>query len=156
MLLPELMEWRAEVIRHVFDEVPTSDLLERNREYYQRHIADGSHYALVASVDGEDCGCGSICVTDELPSPDNPSGHCAYLMNIYVREAFRKHGVAHKIVEALIAEAKRRDCGKIYLESTEDGKPVYSSLGFEEMPDMMKYYDTEILHKWAALYVQYN
>lgn len=142
--LPELMEWRAEVIRHVFHEEPTAGLLRSNREYYRRHIADDSHYALVASVDGVDCGCGSICVTDELPSPDNPSGHCAYLMNIYVRGAFRKHGVAHKIVEALIAEAKCRDCGKIYLESTEDGKPVYASLGFEEMPDMMKYYDTKI------------
>ncbi len=28
-------------------------------------------------------------IIEELPSPDNPSGKCAYLMNIYVREAFR-------------------------------------------------------------------
>ncbi len=142
--LPELLAWRKEVICHVFGKEPSSELLARNRSYYQQHIADGSHYALVASVDGEDSGCGSICLTDELPSPDNPSGHCAYLMNIYVREAFRKHGVAHHIVKALIDEAKRRDCGKIYLESTEDGKPVYSSIGFEEMPDMMKYYEPKI------------
>lgn len=142
--LPELMAWRKEVICHVFGEEPSEDLLAQNSEYYLRHIADDSHYALIASVDGEDCGCGSICLTDELPSPDNPSGHCAYLMNIYVRDAFRQHGVAHKIVEALIAEAKRRDCGKIYLEATDDGKPVYASIGFKDMPDMMKYYVTEI------------
>ncbi len=142
--LPTLMRWRKEVIENVFSQKADECLLLSNRQYYKKHIADGSHYALVASVDGEDCGCGSICLTDELPSPDNPSGRCAYLMNIYVREAFRKHGVAHIIVKALIAEAKRRDCGKIYLESTEDGKPVYASLGFEAMPDMMKYYDTEL------------
>ena len=94
----------------------------------------------MAEVDGEDAGCGAICITDELPSPDNRSGRCAYLMNIYVREAFRNQGVAHSIVSMLIEEAKKLGCDKIYLETTAEGKPVYSSLGFREMPDMMKYY----------------
>ena len=65
-------------------------------------------------------------------------------MNIYVRKTFRKHGIAHKIVSRLIEEAKKQKCDKIYLETTADGKPVYTSLGFRDMPDMMKYYDTEI------------
>ncbi|MDE5874295.1 MAG: GNAT family N-acetyltransferase [Muribaculaceae bacterium] len=104
---------------------------------------DRTHVAFVAVYKGDDCGCGGICYSDELPSPDNPSGKCAYLMNIYVREAFRKHGIAHKIVSRLIEEAKTHGCGKIYLETTADGKPVYASLGFRDMADMMKYYDTE-------------
>lgn len=137
------MKWRAEVIRNVFEVEADSMLLEANRQYYLRHISDGSHMAFVATYDGEECGCGSICMTDELPSPDNPSGKCAYLMNIYVRKTFRKHGIAHKIVSRLIEEAKNRNCGKIYLETTADGKPVYTSLGFRDMPDMMKYYGAE-------------
>ena len=141
--LQTLMDWRAEVIRNVFSEEPDSVLLEANRKYYMHHIANGTHIALVASCDGIDCGCGAICLTEELPSPDNPTGHCAYLMNIYVREAFRKHGIAHKIISRLVDEAKKRNCGKIYLETTADGKPVYTSIGFREMADMMKYYDTE-------------
>ena len=141
--LPTLMDWRAEVIRNVFCEEPDDVLLGANRKYYMHHIADGTHIALVASCDGVDCGCGAICLTEELPSPDNHSGNCAYLMNIYVREAFRKHGIAHKIVSQLVDEAKKRGCEKIYLETTADGKTVYKSLGFREMADMMKYYDTE-------------
>ncbi len=39
-------------------------------------------------------------------------------------------------------KAKKRGCGKTYLETTADGKPVFSLLGFSEMPDMMKYYDS--------------
>lgn len=137
------MDWRAEVIRNVFGEDADLTLLEANHLYYLRHIPDDSHIAFVATCDGEECGCGSICLTDELPSPDNPSGKCAYLMNIFVREAFRKHGIAHKIVSRLVEEAKNRECGKIYLETTADGKPVYKSLGFRDMPDMMKYYGTK-------------
>lgn len=139
-----LMDWREEVIRNVFGQEPDKDLLAENRRYYTQHIVDGTHLAFVATVDGEDAGCGAICITEELPSPDNQSGRCAYLMNIYVREALRNQGVAHAIVSRLIEESKRLDCDKIYLETTAEGKPVYESLGFHKMPDMMKYYDTEI------------
>ena len=139
--LPELMMWRQEVLRHVFGEEPSQPLLEENRRYYREHIADDTHFAIKAEWNGEDAGCGAICLTDELPSPDNPTGKCAYLMNIYVREAFRKHGIAHAIVKRLVEEARKRDCGKIYLETTADGRPVYESLGFRNLPDIMKLYD---------------
>lgn len=142
--LPTLMYWREEVIKHVFGVTPDKRLLVANQQYYERHIADGSHKAFVAECDGEDAGCGAVCYTYELPSPDNPSGRCAYLMNIYVREAFRHKGVAHHIVSRLIDEAKSQGCDKIYLETTAEGRAVYSSLGFKDLPDMMKYYDKEI------------
>lgn len=138
--LPTLMRWRIEVIRNVFGQEPNPRLLVANRQYYRAHINDGSHIAFVAEYDGEECGCGSVCFTDELPSPDNPTGRCAYLMNIYVRERFRNNGIGHHIVTRLLEEAETRGCGKIYLETTADGKPVYSSLGFRDMPDMMKYF----------------
>ena len=138
-----LMMWRAEVIRNVFGKEPDEELLDANREYYRKHKADGFHMALEANLDSMDCGCGGVCFTEELPSPDNPSGLCGYIMNIYVREPFRKHGIAHGIVSRLIEESKKRGCGKIYLETTADGKTLYSSLGFKDMPDMMKYYEKD-------------
>ena len=139
--IPTLLYWRQEVIEHVFGQKPDRRLLVANRQYYATHIADGSHVALVATYGGEDAGCGAVCLTEELPSPDNRTGKCAYLMNIYVREPFRHKGIAHRIVSKLIELAKRHECGKIYLETTSEGKAVYASLGFEDMPDMMEYYE---------------
>ncbi len=130
--IPTLMRWCEEVIRNVFGQEPDKRLFAENQRYYTQHIADGTHLAFVASVDGEEAGCGAVCQTDELPSPDNPSGRYAYLMNIYVSEAFRNHGVAHHVVSRLIEEAQRLGCNKIYLETTDEGKPVYSSLGFRD------------------------
>lgn len=141
--IPTLMNWRKEVIEHVFGSEPVESLLEANRKYYASHMADGSHKAYIACLDGIEAGSGAICLTEELPSPDNPSGRCAYLMNIYVRENFRNKGIAHYIVRRLIDEAIKLDCRKIYLETTAEGKPVYTSLGFRDMPDMMKYYDSD-------------
>lgn len=142
--LPTLMFWRAEVLRNVFGAEPSKRLLVENRRFYRAHADDGSHLAFVAEADGEDCGSGSICFADELPSPDNPTGHCAYLMNIYVREPFRTHGIGRAIVSRLIEEARKRDCGKIYLETTTEGRSLYRRLGFADMTDMMKLHDHKI------------
>ena len=66
--IPTLMMWRAEVIRHVFGIEPAKRLLVENRRYYRTHIPDGTHLAFVADIDGEPCGCGGVCFSDELPS----------------------------------------------------------------------------------------
>lgn len=136
--IPTLMHWRLEVLGCVFGSEPSRRLLVQNRRYYRSHIPDGSHVAYVASADGADCGCGAICMYDELPSPDNPSGKCAYLMNIYVRGPYRNCGVGHAIVLRLIAEARSRGCGKIHLETTPQARRLYESLGFTEMHAILK------------------
>lgn len=139
--IDELMSWRIEVIGSVFTVDPDPALAEANRQYYHRHIADGTHIAYVASQDGHDAGCGALCLAEELPSPDNPGGRCAYVMNIYVRQAYRNHGIAHKIVNHLVKEARSMDCGKIYLETTDMARTLYQGIGFKDMDNMMKYED---------------
>ena len=138
--IEELLKWRQEVIFNVFGQKASKQLLEANEDYYRRHIADGSHLAFLIISDGKEAGCGAVCFTEELPSPDNPTGRCAYLMNIYVKDEFRERGLAHTLVKRLIEEAKNRNCDKIYLETTDEGRPVYTSLGFRDFPDMMKLY----------------
>lgn len=139
-----LLRWRREVIFEVFGQSPSESLMAANEHYYRQHIADGSHLAYIVSVGDTEVGCGSICLSDELPSPDNPSGKCAYLMNIYIRPAYRNEGHAHMLVRHLVEEAIKLGCGKIYLESTEMAKPLYSDNGFVDMENMMKYAETDV------------
>lgn len=134
-----LMRWRAEVLEAVFGAVPDNALLEANRRYYSEAVPSGRHLAFIAITDEGEAGCGAVCFSDELPSPDNPSGLCAYVMNVYVRPDSRGHGIAHALVRHLVECARRRGCGKIYLETTSMARPLYASTGFSEMPDMMKY-----------------
>lgn len=137
--LPTLMHWRKEVIENVFGIVPTQRLLAANRRYYREHIADGTHIAMVASIDDMDVGCGAICLSDELPSPDNPSGHCAYVMNIYVRAEYRARGIGHAIVRQLVEKARALGCDKIYLETTDAARSMYKDIGFTELPGIMRF-----------------
>lgn len=137
--IPTLMYWRREVIENVFGLTPSKRLLVENRRYYRKHVADGTHIAVVAEADGVDAGCGAICLTEELPSPENPSGRCAYLMNIYVREPYRLHGIGHAIVRYLVDLARHLGCDKIYLETTAGARRLYEDAGFRELPGMMKF-----------------
>ena len=141
--LPTLMHWRKEVIENVFGTVPSKRLLVANRQYYRKNIVNGNHVAILAGIDGMDVGCGAICLSEELPSLDNPSGKCAYLMNIYVRKEYQKQCVGHHIVSWLVERARQLGCDKIYLETTEGARSLYKNIGFNELPGIMKYADIQ-------------
>lgn len=139
-----LVAWRSEVIGSVFGCKSSERLLIANRDYYTRHITDGTHIAIIAKCDDADAGCGALCLSDELPSPDNQSGRCAYIMNVYVRKPYRHRGVAHAIITHLIDEARRIGCDKIYLETTPEAEPIYRQIGFNDMTNMLKYDNPKI------------
>ena len=125
------------VLHEVFDisdNDPAEELEQANRIYYQSALQAGRHIA----CQGEDIiGCG-ICLYQEMPSPDNFSGHCAYLMNIYTCPEFRGRSVGEMIVRWLVGQAVQRNITKIYLETSKPGRKLYEKTGFLDMPDMMK------------------
>lgn len=136
-----LMEWRMEVLHEVFAIPPlqnTDELEQENRAYYQRALEQGEHIACFACMEDNIVGCGGICLYQEMPSPDNPTGKCAYLMNIYTKPQFRKRGVGEAIIKWLVAQATKCGISKIYLETSEAGKRLYTKFGFIPMQDMMK------------------
>lgn len=139
--LRTLLKWRARVLLAVFGKaarVRLRELLYANAVYLRKHVADGSHIAIMASIDGEPVGCGAVCLYDEMPSPDNLSGRCAYIMNVFVKSGHRHEGIATRIVTRLVLEAVQQNADKIYLETTRKGRRLYRDLGFKEMKGFMK------------------
>lgn len=138
--LDELIAWRENVLREIFslpDITDISGLLRANKEYYRAALTKGTHIACFAKRNGEAVGCGGVCLYREMPSPDNPNGLCAYLMNIYVLPSCRHRQVGRSIVRWLVFQAKQRGCSKIYLETSEAGRNMYRTIGFTEMNDLM-------------------
>lgn len=136
-----LIQWRMQVLHEVFsipENLSIEELERENRRYYQESLSIGNHIACFAYTNEKIVGCGGICLYNEMPSPDNPSGKCAYLMNIYTHPEFRGYGVGEKIVKWLIWQAIQRNISKIYLETSEDGRNLYKKIGFIPMSDMMK------------------
>ena len=75
---------------------------------------------------------------DELPMGSNPTGRCAFLMNVYTAPEYRRQGVAARVVRACIEDARARGAGSLLLESTQMGEPLYRSLGFAPAKGYMR------------------
>lgn len=131
-----LMQWRMEVLHAVFcipADQPLQELEQANRAYYQSALPNGEHIACFARAGGQIIGCGGVCFYREMPSPDNPGGRCAYLMNIYTRPAFRGQGAGGETVAWLIRQARARRITKITLETSDQARPLYEKMGFCRM-----------------------
>lgn len=81
---------------------------------------------------------GSVSFYRIMPTYHNPSGKKAYIMNVYTHPDYRRKGIAMKMLELLVAEARNRGIGQISLEATEEGKPLYEKFGFTQMKDEME------------------
>lgn len=55
------------------------------------------------------------------------------MLNVYTLEAYRHQGLAYDLLTKLIEEAKRLGVGKIQLDYTDDGYPLYKKIGFVEL-----------------------
>lgn len=129
----KILSWRIEVLKSVFSSTPSLTLIKANQSYIARHLNDDTLYFLTIELDTVPAGCGAICFHEELPSPDNPSGGCGFIMNIYVRPGYRSKGLASLLISHLITEAHSRNVGKIYLESTPEAADIYRHLGFRAL-----------------------
>ncbi|MCD8088557.1 MAG: GNAT family N-acetyltransferase [Oscillospiraceae bacterium] len=139
--LEALIYWREKVLRDVFSipaEENIDELLTANRTYYRSALEKGEHIAGFAYKGEQAVGCGGVCLYHEMPSPDNPSGRCGYLMNIFTAPEARKQGVGRTLAEWLVQEARRWGAEKIYLETTEQARPMYQKMGFCDMEGYLK------------------
>ena len=136
-----LLKWRITVLREVFsitDESVIPELERQNRAYYQTALPAGEHIACFACDNGEIVGCGGVCLYSEMPSPDNQNGKCAYIMNIYVAPEYRRKNIGKAIVTWLLEQEEVKRSGKVYLETSENGRMLYTSLNFVPMAGVMR------------------
>jgi GNAT superfamily N-acetyltransferase len=121
-------------------------LEQANRTYYARALPAGEHVACLVFAGERDsvqdastlAACGGLCPFEELPSPDNPTGHSGLLMNIYTRPACRRQGLARQVLSWLTAAAHARGITRLYLEATPAAAPLYQQAGFTLIPAMMQ------------------
>lgn len=136
-----LVETRIEVLRAAnrLDEGEDMSRVEReSRTYYLRALADGSHTGYLAFDGDRFVGAGGVSYYQVMPTYHNPSGDKAYIMNMYVRPEYRRRGIATRMLELLVADAKARGIDCITLEATEAGRPLYAKYGFVPMRHEME------------------
>ena len=134
-----LMAIRLEMLREVNflskDYVFSEEFCSYSRDYF----LNGQHTTVLA-VDEEKgvaIGCATLCYMELMPTFSHPTGRRAHLMNVYTAPNYREQGIARRMVEWLIEEARRRGVTEISLDATASGRPLYRKLGFQDSGECM-------------------
>ncbi len=132
------LEMRLECLRAVYglpkDFCFDGAFVAKHKEFFEK----GDHVTVFAlDADGNCLAVASLCFINVMPTLDNPTGRRSHLMNVYVRPTARRRGIAKRLVSRLVEEAKSRGATEITLDATEEGRPLYESLGFEGNEEAM-------------------
>ena len=132
-----LMQSRLEMLRVVndLDESSTFDeeLVKCSREYF----LNGDQTTVLVLDEGKVIACASMSYMWIMPTFSHPTGKRAHLMNVYTNINYRRQGIARKMVQMLIEDARDKGATEISLDATESGRPLYESMGFTESSESM-------------------
>lgn len=127
-----LMKIRMEMLKEVNnlsdDYVFDKSFIENCRKNFE--CTGETQTDILCIENGEPVACANLWYLSMMPTFSHPTGKRAHLMNVYVKKDFRRKGLAKKMLELLIEEAKSRKVTEISLDATEKGRSLYESMGF--------------------------
>lgn len=135
-----LTKTRIEVLRAangLSDDTDMTEVEHQSYEYYRKALHDNTHTAYLVFDGDRFAGAGGISYYQVMPTFHNPGGNKAYIMNMYTRPEYRRQGIARRMLDILISDAKSRGIRFITLEATQMGKPLYEKAGFVPLKNEM-------------------
>ncbi len=118
-------------------ESDVEELESASKMYYLDHIGkDLLNWGI--RQDGNLAAIGSLCLFSRIPYQENLTGQEGYILNIFTSKNYRKQGMANQILDAIIDEAKKRGVRRLWLSSSDQGKPIYLHKGFREKANEME------------------
>lgn len=128
-----LEQLRMDYLKEDFGELTSEQkemLLAEIDPYLRWHLGTGLMVFVARDDDAGIVSCAWLLLIEKPPSPRFPHGRTGTLFNVYTAPAFRRRGLASKVMDALIEDARIRHLDLLELNATEDGYPLYRSLGF--------------------------
>lgn len=111
--------------------------------YYLRHL-DEDLTAYVIREEGRIAACAFLIMVEKPMSPAFLTGKTGIVLNVYTRPELRRKGLARQLMETLLDDAQAMGLSVVELKATEDGYPLYLSVGFVD--DESKYHPM----KWTG------
>lgn len=115
------------------------DLAPALRDYYDRHMADGTFVSWLA-FDGEKIiGTSGMSFVEKPPYFGCPSGKMGLLSSMYTDPDYRRKGIAKELLDRVVKEAKVYGCGTVQITASDMGVKLYSAYGFIHNGNFMQY-----------------
>jgi len=115
------------------------DLAPALRDYYDRHMADGTFVSWLA-FDGEKIiGTSGMSFVEKPPYFGCPSGKMGLLSSMYTDPEYRRQGIAKELLDRVVKEARNYGCGTVQITASDMGVKLYAAYGFIHNGNFMQY-----------------
>lgn len=131
--IPQLIYLRLQFLKEIYPKADNSQddqLKDHLRSYLTEHLSHDNFVNWFADKDGEVVGSAGIVFYNQPPLYHNLEGKVAYILNVYTLPAYRRRGIAKTLLQKIMAEAKRRNTGKVSLHTSKEGRALYEQFGF--------------------------
>ena len=137
----ELDAFMALRIKQLREEGATEDidLIPALREYYNKHMADGTFVSWLA-MDGERIvGTSGMSFVEKPPYFSCPSGRIGLLSSMFTDPEYRRLGIACELLSRVVEEARNYGCGNVQITASDMGVLLYTDFGFKKNGNFMQY-----------------
>lgn len=115
------------------------DLRPALKEYYLRHLADGTFVSWLAFDGAKIVGTSGMSFVEKPPYFACPSGRIGLLSSMFTNPDYRRKGIAKELLSRVVKEAKYYGCGTVQITASDIGVKLYTDFGFVHNQNFMQY-----------------
>ena len=115
------------------------DLKPALRDYYIRHMKDGTFVSWIAVDDEKIIGTSGMSFVEKPPYFGCPSGKMGLLYSMFTNADYRRMGIAKELLHRVVKEAQNYGCGTIQITASDMGVKLYTAYGFVHNGNFMQY-----------------
>ena len=115
------------------------DLVPNLKDYYKRHMADGTFVSWLAMDGDKIIGTSGMSFVEKPPYFGCPSGRIGLLSSMFTNPDYRRKGIAKELLSRVINEAKEFGCGTVQITASDMGVKLYTDFGFQHNGNFMYY-----------------
>ena len=115
------------------------DLKPALRDYYNRHMADGTFVSWIALDEEKIIGTSGMSFVEKPPYFGCPSGRIGLLSSMLTNPGYRRMGIAKELLHRVVHEARQYGCGTIQITASDMGVKLYTDYGFVHNGNFMQY-----------------
>ena len=115
------------------------DLSPALRDYYERHMADGTFVSWLALDGDKIVGTSGMSFVEKPPYFGCPSGKIGLLSSMFTDPSYRCRGIARELLSRVAEEARYYGCGTVQITASDMGVLLYTDYGFVKNGNFMQY-----------------
>ena len=115
------------------------DLKSALKDYYNRHMADGTFVSWLAMDGDKIVGTSGMSFVEKPPYFSCPTGKLGLLSSMYTDPDYRRMGIAKELLHRVVEEARNYGCGAVQITASDMGVKLYTAYGFQHNGNFMQY-----------------